>query len=71
MGVTLLAAEQSGALPFGVLSSSLIIGAVTFVLSFAAALVGKRAGAYLADQAGVFGGVILIFIGVKILIGGF
>ena len=71
VGVTLLAAEQSGALPFGVLSSSLIIGAVTFVLSFAAALVGKRAGAYLADQAGVFGGVILIFIGVKILIGGF
>lgn len=71
VGVTLLAAERSGALPLGVLLSSLIIGVVTFVLSFAATLVGKKAGAYLADKAGVFGGVILIFIGVKILIGGF
>lgn len=71
VGVTLLAAEESGALPLGVFLSSLVIGAVTFVLSFAAVLVGKKAGAYVADRAGVFGGVVLVFIGVKILIGGF
>ncbi len=47
----------------------LIIGAVTFVLSLAAVFVGHRFGGRLAGKAEAFGGLILIAIGLKILIG--
>ena len=44
-----------------------MIGAVTFVLSLASVLAGKKAGAYLADKAEILGGAVLILIGLKIL----
>ena len=50
------------------LLSCLLIGGVTFFICFAGLEIGKRAGTFLANKAGILGGVILIFIGVEILI---
>lgn len=53
------------------LASALIIAAVTFVICFAGTLIGKKAGTHLAGQAGIFGGAILVFIGLEIFITSF
>ena len=50
--------------------SCLLIGVVTFLICFAGIEIGKRAGTALAGKAGVFGGLILIFIGVEIFVTG-
>lgn len=55
---------------FEALIASLIIAAVTFVLCAAGLHIGKKAGTRLAGKAGILGGVILIFIGLKIFFGG-
>ncbi len=52
------------------LLSCFIIGLVTFFICFAGILIGKKAGTKLAGKAGIFGGVILIFIGLEIFITG-
>ena len=49
----------------------LLIGAVTFCLCFGGIAVGKKAGTHLAGKAGIFGGVILIVIGIEIFIKSF
>ena len=46
----------------------LIIGAVTFVLSFLGVIVGNRFGALVGKKIEILGGIILIGIGVKILL---
>lgn len=46
----------------------LVIGFITFVLSLAGGCSGRRFGAVLGDRCGVFGGIILLLIGFKILI---
>lgn len=46
----------------------LLIGVVTFFICFAGILIGKKAGTALAGKAGIFGGAILIFIGLEIFI---
>lgn len=51
-----------------IISSILIIGITTFVLSFFAVFLGKRLGEFMQNYAELIGGVLLIFIGVKILI---
>jgi putative Mn2+ efflux pump MntP len=53
------------------LISCLIIGAVTFVICFSGVEIGKKAGTKLAGKASIFGGVILIFIGLEIFISSF
>lgn len=50
------------------LLSSLIIGAVTFVICFMGVLIGKRFGKLIKNRAGLLGGTILIIIGIKILV---
>ena len=50
--------------------SSLIIAAVTFLICFAGVLIGKKVGTKLAGKASIFGGVILILIGIEIFITG-
>ncbi|MDF2180178.1 manganese efflux pump MntP family protein [Aliiglaciecola sp. CAU 1673] len=45
-----------------------IIGATTFVLSWAGVLVGRRSGTWLESRAEILGGCILILIGVKFLL---
>lgn len=52
------------------LSSGGVIGAVTFCISFAGVLLGRKTGAHLHNKAGIFGGLILILIGFKILLEG-
>ena len=47
-----------------------IIGAVTFALCYIGVIIGKKAGTHLAGKAGIFGGVILIFIGIEIFLTG-
>ena len=51
-----------------ILKAVSIIGIVTFVLSLIGVKIGKRFGDKLERKAEVFGGIILIIIGVKILI---
>ncbi|MGN1077671.1 MAG: manganese efflux pump MntP family protein [Candidatus Gallimonas sp.] len=70
VGVTLLAAETTRGLPFSADLCALVIGGVTFALSFAAVLLGRRAGNFFAEKAEILGGAILVLIGVKILLEG-
>ena len=51
-----------------ILSACITIGAVTFVLSFLAVHMGKRLGNAFQKYAELFGGSILIILGIKILI---
>jgi putative Mn2+ efflux pump MntP len=45
-----------------------VIGAVTFALCLPAVWLGKRLGVLMAKRAELFGGVVLILIGIKILL---
>ena len=47
---------------------ALIIAAVTFAVCYAGVLIGKKAGTHLSGKAGIFGGIILILIGLEIFI---
>ena len=57
-------------LPLALLSA-LIIGVITFAICFAGIFIGKKLGTGMACKAGVFGGSILIFIGLEIFITSF
>lgn len=70
VGVALLAAEKSDGLPCHIAFCALFIGATTFSLSLGALAAGKKIGDKFADKAGLFGGIILILIGIKLLIEG-
>lgn len=52
------------------LTASLVIAAVTFVLCIFGLLIGRRFGTKLAGKASVFGGIILIAIGLEIFLTG-
>lgn len=49
---------------------ALIIAAVTFVICMAGLMIGKKFGTKLSNKASIFGGVILIVIGIEIWITG-
>jgi putative Mn2+ efflux pump MntP len=49
---------------------SVIIAAVTAVICYAGVIIGKTVGNKIAGKAGIFGGVILILIGLEIFISG-
>ena len=69
VGVTLqMAAISAAGLSLGVWGATGMIGVVTFALSFGAVYVGKILGGKLADKASVFGGLVLVGIGLKLLI---
>ncbi len=55
-------------LKVNIFSSILIIGVTTFILSFIAVYLGSKLGDVLKKYAGLFGGIILLLIGTKILI---
>ena len=57
-------------LVLGVWISTAIIGVTTFGLVIVAVYIGKVFGDKLADKAGLFGGIVLVLIGLKILIEG-
>lgn len=50
------------------LLSCFIIGLVTFFFSFLGVYVGEKSGAKFESKAALFGGVVLILIGIKILV---
>ena len=50
---------------------AVLIAAVTFVVCFAGVLIGKKVGTKLAGKASIFGGGILIFIGIEIFVSSF
>ena len=52
-----------------ILISSAIIGIVAFLFSVAGIFIGKKLGNYVGDKFQILGGVILILIGIKILLG--
>ncbi len=51
--------------------AAVMIAAVTFVICFAGIVIGKKVGTKLAGKAGIFGGIILIIIGLEIFITSF
>lgn len=53
------------------LIAAVIIAAVTFIICFGGVAIGKKFGTELSGKAGVFGGVILIFIGIEIFVTSF
>ena len=50
------------------LLACVLIGVVTFFVCFAGIAIGKKAGTKLAGKAEIFGGAILVFIGLEIFI---
>lgn len=48
--------------------SAFLIAVVTFVICLGGIVIGKKAGTKIAEKAGIFGGAILIFIGLEIFI---
>ena len=52
-----------------ILISSAIIGIVAFAFSIAGIFIGRKIGDYVGDKFQILGGVILILIGIKILLG--
>ncbi|NTW91535.1 MAG: hypothetical protein HGA35_06375 [Erysipelotrichaceae bacterium] len=50
-----------------ILQSSLIIGFITFAFSSFGVLIGKRSALWLDHKAEIFGGVVLLLIGIRIL----
>ncbi len=52
----------------GIVAAAAIIGLVTFTLSYAGILIGKRFGHFFESKIEILGGVILIAIGLKILV---
>ncbi len=51
-----------------IITPAIIIGVVTFILSFAGVYIGSRFGHFLENRIEVVGGLILIGIGAKILV---
>lgn len=52
------------------LAASLIISVVTFLICVAGLIIGKKVGITLSKKAAIFGGIILICIGIEIFIRG-
>ena len=53
--------------PEALLSSS-IISVLTFGICLVGIVIGRKAGTYLSGKAGIFGGAILVFIGLEIFV---
>ncbi len=51
--------------------AAVIIAAVTFVICYAGICIGRKVGTKLAGKAGIFGGAVLIFIGIEIFVTSF
>jgi putative Mn2+ efflux pump MntP len=67
VGVSFIAMGITG---FMILPCVIIIGAVTFVLSFSGVGLGKKFGGLLGGRAKIVGGIVLIAIGFKVLVEG-
>ncbi len=70
VGISLLAQELSGGLPFGVPVCALVIAVTTFFLTLVAVQLGKLIGSRFSDSAEMLGGMVLVVIGAKLLFEG-
>ena len=52
----------------GIITSVLMIGIVTFIISFMGVIIGNRFGNKYESKAQLAGGIILVLIGLKILL---
>ena len=71
VGVSLMMEKISRGLVLGVWGTTGVIGICTLSLSIVAVYIGKAMGDKLADKAEIFGGGVLLAIGLKILIESF
>ena len=72
VGFTLQTLKMSEAgLALGVWGSTAMIGVITCALSIGAVYIGKAVGGKLANKAEMFGGAVLLAIGLKILLSSF
>lgn len=71
VGVTLMMEKISRGLVLGVWGTTGVIGVCTLGLSIIAVYIGKAMGDRLADKAEIFGGGVLLAIGIKILLESF
>lgn len=55
---------------FHALVACLVIGVVTFAVCFAGVIIGKKFGTKISGKANIFGGIILIIIGLEIFLTG-
>ncbi len=55
-------------LKINIISASLTIGAVAFLVTIMGFLLGRKVGSWLGERAKIIGGIILIGIGIRILI---
>ena len=55
-------------LDINVYLACLIIGVTTFAFSWVGVQIGKKSGTWLESRAEIFGGVVLILIGIKMLV---
>ncbi len=53
-----------------VISSVIIIACITFMMCFASVRIGEKLGTKLNNKAEILGGIVLVLIGVRLLIGG-
>jgi putative Mn2+ efflux pump MntP len=53
---------------FNAYLACLIIGIITFCFSWCGVLIGRRSGTWLESKAEIFGGAVLILMGIKILL---
>ena len=51
-----------------IISSIIVIGIITFIISFLGVLIGNKFGSFFKNKAQIFGGFILIITGLKILL---
>ncbi len=56
------------AIKVNLISAVCLIGVITFILCVLAFLIGKKIGMFLQNKAVIFGGLILIIIGVKVFL---
>lgn len=52
-----------------ILLAIILIGVITFITSFIGVMIGKKFGEHFSNKAEILGGIVLIFIGLKILFG--
>jgi len=55
-------------LPVNAFVACLIIAVTTFIFSWAGVYIGKRSGTWLESKAEIFGGIVLILIGIKMVV---
>ena len=68
LGINIFYVEYQVFIMLMLIIAVLMIGVITFIISFAGVYLGKKFGSLLSNKAEILGGIVLIGIGTKILI---